>query len=698
LDPDIEPDIPETFSGVVEGPDWPFSVIDPPRRTLPSTLFLSWLTVSVATVVWKRVAFTCKIQVTACATFRAVDCTFKGCDDRTDCAVEIFAGSTGVFEHCYFHGGSKAAVVFREHAMGDLFNCNFAKSENTSVLVLDSSAVNIANCTFGKASKFSVYLYRDSRGLISKCNFFEQTGKSIFLLKRCACRVDECHFDECQTGAIAGADGCQVYVRASTFKDVQNTCVHGMKNCILQVENCEFRECHGNGVNFEFASGFVRNCSFTGFVFSPIAVFGNLANPVVLDCVVSDCETMAVVARDACTPIFERLVINNVRSNAFSISDFSCPIIRGCILTQIDGLAFSVFNGAEPLMFDNVIELNGKPALGVYTAGHPSLTRTLCSPENSGPPTANVAFQGVLKASDFVETLMFRDDEVFTLSFDEDFRHFRFDRSADDATLRRFAVVHLDQASAATEPVLQRLLSLVPDLAERSPVPFPPVHPMTNVPLPIPIEFHAAEAPPATTSRPGRLSVFTRAQDFEVSGFIPPTRQPQDLINVDYLYERFIRGAPWETETPICLAQVLDPQTGSRKVCGGKANRLCSPCGHLVLCETCAAVAAEAKANGHPHTCPVCQTPIQASSAQFREQTCCICLGAFSDTVITPCGHQAMCYACAVKMWMEKRQCPICCGRIISFRHQFPIFGPGRERVWVDWAPLKEGVSICRNH
>jgi hypothetical protein len=166
-----------------------------------------------------------------------------------------------------------------------------------------------------------------------------------------------------------------------------------------------------------------------------------------------------------------------------------------------------------------------------------------------------------------------------------------------------------------------------------------------------------------------------RGPALEVPELTPPRTLPQKPIAISDLFEASIKNSPIEdpdrARSPrLCLmcssplATVADEQ-------------ICSPCGHLVLCNGCARAASEAKAAGAPLLCPLCHTPIQGVTVVYPSETCCICLDAAADTVILPCGHLSTCYGCAPQLWKEKRQCPMCQGRIVSFRRQFPIYSDG---------------------
>jgi hypothetical protein len=108
-------------------------------------------------------------------------------------------------------------------------------------------------------------------------------------------------------------------------------------------------------------------------------------------------------------------------------------------------------------------------------------------------------------------------------------------------------------------------------------------------------------------------------------------------------------------------------------LCGrAPATRVYSPCGHLVSCVDCADRIRDGPAE--EKFCMLCQTPVQHCTEAYSADVCVICMDLPCDTIILPCGHQCACYPDASRMWTEKRQCPMCQQRIVSFRHQFPIF------------------------
>jgi hypothetical protein len=484
--------------------------------------------------------------------------------------------------------------------------------------------------------------------------------------------------------------------------------VHGLKNCTVQVENCSFSDCRGNGVNFEFSGGFVRDCSFCAFNFPPLAVFGPTANPVLSRCRVSDCHTIAVIARDACTPIFEDIDIDDVDSHGFSVSDFSSSIVRTCLLSRVRGQAVAVFNGATARLFDNFIEVDERtPAFSVNTAGRLTLVRTRFMTEAADVIGVAVNYLGRFSVGDCRDNVVLRSDTCFVPVFDEKCGCFRLQEGAPDVApapiqyeseewkpapgdrrpppphqshprARPQSMVPFQRLEPPATPARATVPARAPPAVAAGPDARPP--PARAAPFPV-VRLGVAAGPPVRDGASAFPMLMFAGLDVEAPPFKPPATRPQRPIDVGDLFSTVIQKMPWEGGKPVCLFPVVDPVTGATRPCSKPATRLCSPCGHFVLCTDCAASAAEHKAARQaPDACPVCQTPIQASAERFVEETCCICLSAPPDTVILACGHQAVCYACSTRMWLEKRQCPMCQSRIISFRHQFPIIAEGPVR------------------
>jgi hypothetical protein len=189
------------------------------------------------------------------------------------------------------------------------------------------------------------------------------------------------------------------------FADIKRSAIHGMKECIVHVENSRFSNCTGNGVNFEFASGFVKDSWFSKFGYPAIAVFGPAATPVITNCVIEDAKGMGIVTRDACAPVFKSVHLNRIGLNGFSISDVSRPIIIGCRLRNIEKEPLAIFNGARPRLIGNYITSPDKPAFCVLTRGVPDFQENVFI----GTDFFRLDRFGALPSSRFRNNLILRD-------------------------------------------------------------------------------------------------------------------------------------------------------------------------------------------------------------------------------------------------------------------------------------------------
>jgi hypothetical protein len=459
------------------------------------------------------------------------------------------------------------------------------------------------------------------------------------------------------------------------------------------------------------------------------------------------CQSMAVVARDACRPMFVRLMLDEIESHGFAVSDFSRPIIQDCLLSRIHGQSISVSNGGWVRAFDCSIEVSddlSKPLFATYTAGRLELARTTFLSEVADGFFFVVDHNGNFLDDDFHDNVIVRHGTISALTVDPQTKFFYAKEDGGEVQLPQLAPIEYrpgcwpDQekgliTTPAERPphvVIERPPPVTPvthasaqELSLRS----PSIEPTVELGEQWPLSFPSAQdrpAPPFHTrpdgtghirtrdrqpripltrqhgKAPSRVAGSTPAQpvvvamppDLKVPRLVSPGIRPQEQVDIDEFYDQEIKLAPWEGDDSksICLMKILNPDTKECECCRKPATMICSPCGHLVLCESCGQNAIDAKQQSkrddriEVEHCPVCQTPITFATLLRREQKCCICLTALADTTILPCGHQCACFCCATKLWTAKEQCPLCQGRMNAFKHQFPIFGKGVIRDCTD--------------
>ena len=320
------------------------------------TAKLSWVTISQTEIIMENINFKGLIQVTARGRIIAKNCSFIPNNTASECAVEIFAQSSGVFENCLFTDSQKAALLVRDKSQVKLINCRFEKNSYSSLLLLDSSEADIDNCDFTDAQRFSVYVYRKSMAIFKNCTFHDlEKGKAVFILFSGKTQFSGCKFKKCLGGAISMAESSTANVDNCQFENINLSAVHGMKNCEFNVTNSSFNTCFSNGVNFEHSTGSVSNCTFQDFHFPVFAIFGPTATPKISNCTINKTESFGAVARDLSAPTFSNITFKDGDTHCFSISDFSNAEIRECTIEGYKGAAFNVFNGAKAHIEMNTI-------------------------------------------------------------------------------------------------------------------------------------------------------------------------------------------------------------------------------------------------------------------------------------------------------------------------------------------------------
>jgi hypothetical protein len=560
-----------------------------------SQLCLSSLTFVNTDILFRNVHLKASIRVIHKARFTCENCTLEPFDEGTEITVDVSGGARVIMTGCQFVNNNKFSIVFQEHTQGTFESCNFQAPQHSSVLAAGDSAVVIRNSQFANAPVFAIYLFSGSKGIVEDCVFGPQAGKAIFVYKNCVCGVTGCRFERMYDAGVSLSDHSRLYMSDCEFIEMKGSAVHGTKGCVMEIENCRVRECAGNGVNFEFSSGFVKNCEFRNLSFPAIAVFGPPSTPVIYNCEIVDCAGMGIVARDGCSPTFSALRLRGIRLNGFSVSDYSRPIIRDCVLASVGREPFAVFNGARPKIVRNRIETTSQYAFCLMTGGSPEF-----------------------RNNDFVGSGDFRLGQGSPPLRDWQFKGNRLlqDAACFEVSLGHSRMEIGRQVTPASTP-------LPPPAGPFMPRPFHGILIGCD-------SIEALEPPPIPRQAPLSIDVIAKV-----------SRESRH------------RGA--------CMNCHVR-----------EATRVCSPCGHAVLCGHCGADFGSGLRTDH--LCPLCSTPVAECVEVYQESQCAVCMSAPADTTILPCGHQCVCYADALRLWQVNRQCPICRSTIGSFKRFFAIY------------------------
>jgi hypothetical protein len=332
-----------------------------------TSLSISWLTISNTTVTFRNIHFHARLEVLG-GKLTCTNCTFSGFRNDTESPVELCAGAHSFFKDCTFASGLKTSVFCRDQSHSVFSDCIFQGTTSISLLVSAKSNVTLQDCSFSGAPKFAAYLHGQSRGHIERCRFLEQTGRGLILLADCECAVVDCHFEGNEGGSVALV-GSKIRLVNTTFTGLHDSGVHVMSGSTAEIEGCHMESGSGKGVVFDCAVGSVRNCAFSDLGCA-VSVLGASANPVIAGSRIVRCCT-AVIARDACAPLFSSLTIEQIAGHAFTLSDFSCVSIRHCTISTVESPPFAVYNGACPTIEHCHIDCRGNKAFTIFTNGQP---------------------------------------------------------------------------------------------------------------------------------------------------------------------------------------------------------------------------------------------------------------------------------------------------------------------------------------
>lgn len=636
------------------------------------SLTLSNVVITNCSINFHDINFQCNIQVSGNSTITAENCTFTPFNNQCECSIEIFCQSKGIFKNCTFRGGYKTAIVVRDRSEGTFEKCAFEDNSNTSLLVLDKSNANIDQCEFKTTNRFSIYLYQNSKSKIFRTKFLQQKGKAIFLLNNSEAYIERCQFKDCEGGGISIADLSKIKVNHCHFSNLGCSAIHSIKNSNAQIMNCYMKKCRGNGVNFEYSTGYVYKSFFSDLDFPAIVCLGPKATPVIYDTKVENSQSFAVVSRDCASPLFSKLRIYNAKSSGFSISDFSRAAIENCILKNVQKSQFSIYNGASPTIrncsiFMNDLNEDENSLLKVFTEGNVIFNDNRVCSEN-GKFSVLVKNFGEVKKDDFLRNYFYNkngNDQWKRISISDNYEI----ELVEDESLPNIDICDeydFDKNYNFEEEILND------DFIENDDIEAI----IKDMPKPL------KEMDVEDFMKTKYTEEYADLDDFEISE-----------MNKNFHVHQNEKEAHTNRNENDCHVHHdnVDAVTAGHSHLGicmrckkEAADHIISPCGHKVLCKKCAqeckthATIPGMKREKAEHFCPLCDIPIHHCTEEFVEPKCAICLDHKPDTVILPCGHRCICYECATHLFTEKRQCPLCQSRILSFRYNFQIY-PNNE-------------------
>lgn len=650
--------------------------------------FFKWLTVSQTQVVFRNMVVKGKIQITASAEFSAYDCTFTGLAEA-DAAVEVFSCSKANLVNCRFINNPKSGAVCRDRAYMTIRGCSFLDETQSQVITMDCSASQIFNSFFTGAKRFGVYCYRQSTSLVDGCTF-EDLGKGIFSLRKSYVKAVRCTFRNCRAGGASAGEQSVIIMKDSSWTNINSTCLHLIKDSQAIIYRCYFENSPANGIHFEYSSGYADSCVFNGLKYPAICVFGPHSNPIIANCSIVNCESSALSCRDCAIPVFMNNYLQGNKVQAISCSDFSRPIIMKNTFRDHNKQTFCVFNGAEPKIALNNIYYEAGTAIETFGLGKPTIYNNYFhSPE--GKILISIHNRGLIdfRENYFIENGNYKsltlNENNMTLVVGETILDIESQIEQNTSNLRNLNESFDLINKAETSPFL------VVDENE------PPLNDVNDNKIVRSLSTEIPEEPqvvvpqrivPAFNHNPHYPNPGWK-DDEELKFDIAETPISESLEAVPLLtnYLSFIDKVANRVTMPMKIpiqpvSAYMDnlPERVTHNHnkcvhCGNDAEAVAAPCGHEIYCTKCAKeIIAKRNADRTlKPICPLCQTVIAAFAKEYPETTCAICLDNPCDTIILPCGHRCICYECATILWTEKRQCPICCGKIISYRHVFPL-------------------------
>ena len=285
--------------------------------------YIKWLTVSTGELTMKGMVAECKIHFTARSKFNANGCVFipLGIKD-TECAIEVFANSSAIFNYCSFTNAEKAALIIRDCSYAEFNYCVFSQNE-VSVLVTKYSQCKFNNCFFIGDKNISVLCTNESSVQLDGCKFMDCNNKGVFCNFTSFANIICCTFKNMEKGVLTIANKSECDILYSNINKSGSTAMRSIDSKL----NCFFvtvDDVEGNIVNMENSTGIIQHCNFMNAMYPLIAVIGSKSNPIFDSCNIADGKNHLVVCRMLSVPTFYNCNFSSCKT-ALRVDSFSYP-------------------------------------------------------------------------------------------------------------------------------------------------------------------------------------------------------------------------------------------------------------------------------------------------------------------------------------------------------------------------------------
>jgi hypothetical protein len=624
-------------------------------------------------------------QFTARAKLTARHCKFvllDPTDPPPRYIIKVYARSSARFIDCEFEASAYPCVYVADHSQVEFENCRFSSPQASVYVSLVSSSCRFTECLFdGGGSAGAICLSDQSNGLLGDCVFRNLSGRALFVSGRCWTSLSKCLLEN--TGGIACwiADRSRMSLEQCCFANAASICVYCERESQLICSRSVFDNGAKNAIILQQSSGLIDCVLIRKFAQPAISIYGPASNPIIQNTKILDLAVMGIVVREWAVPTFFNVVLEGAGGIGCSLSDFVRPRFIECQICGPGKTAISSFNAARP-DFNGCTFRNFQLACDVFNLSHPRICGCIF---DGCAESLRVAYRGKVSSN---SDNFFRDDTDTFTSCRLSTSHFTFEepQETDPELVQETVRASLQRDASLPQTATARIqLSsglVLPDSAVSGPLPARPRR------------IGSEEFARDTQS-------FAVPRSFSTAGWELPIaiEMPDVIVPIEpELREKLPLMAEWEAaftgferkvsiddekKVPIGRMEVkpfsellkifqdedFSPDPDQKcQICQQEVQAICSPCGHRVFCQNCAAHVDKTGA-----VCPLCSVPVkQVTRVYAGSDACTLCLTAKPDTVLLPCGHMAICASCGNDLWESSRACPVCSTRVLAARHIFP--------------------------